>query len=466
MFKKTLVALALAGVSTVATAGTVSLNDGTVPSGPSGDPTFANVPALDISVEGYAAASNKKLEVGNGFPAGTLVTIKADTAYVANDVVILTVENGTFDTTVTGLTVSTSVAVDGDADGTAKASMLDYLNATTLRIRLGDAIVKDGVIRVAGLKITPSSAADKDEVKLNSSVLSSNATIGTYDKGTAVKVAEFSQEFVLGTVVKFNGEVSTGKGRQEFTGAANLADQVKAPITKTTAPALALTPTEVNYTLSASNLSFAADYDLKVNGGNEDGKLSDAELKKAFVTPGAATQTLSINDGYTALSIKDTAAAGLDLTATVIGNAKGGSELTAPQGFTLTAKVKHAGGEFAVKGLDAASVGAWSLDGSSGDIKFLPFAPVYAQSVTVTNSGTVVGEISVDIFFNGEKFNKTLTAKAAANSVTDISSEVRAFAKASGVDGDARVRVTINAPSCNVNAVYYHKADGDRVKTF
>jgi len=455
MFKKTLVALALAGVSTVATAGTVSINDG----------SFAALTAVNISVEGYAAASNKKLEAGNGFAAGTLVTIKADTAYVANDVVILTVENGTFDTTVTGLTVSTSATAAGAADGTAKASMLDYLNATTLRIRLGDAIVKDGVIRVEGLKITPSSAADKDEVKLNSSVLSSNATIGTYDKGTAVKVAEFSQQFVLGTVTRFDGEVSTGKGRQEFTGASNLADQVAAPISTIGSLELPLTPTEVNYTLSASNLSFAADYDLKVNGGNEDGKLSDAELKRAFVTPGAATQTLSINDGYTALSIKDTASAGVSLTATVIGNAKGGSELTAPQGFALTAKVKHAGGDFAVKGLDAAYVGAWTLDGSTGDVKFLPFGPQYAQSVTVTNSGTVSGEITAEIFFNGEKFTKTLTAKAAGNTVTNISTEIAKLASDNGVEGDARVRITINAPSCNVNAVYYHKADADRVKT-
>lgn len=455
MLKKSLIAIALASVSTVATAGTVSLNH---------DTTFAALTAADISVEGYAAASNKKLEAGNGLAADSLVTIKADTAYVANDVVLLTVENGSFDTTVTSPTVSTSVTVAGVADGTPKASVLDYLNSTTLRLRLGDAIPEDGVIRIAGLKIIPASTADKDVVKLNSSVLSSNATIGTYDKGTAVTVAEFSQEFVLGTVVKFNGQVSTGKGRQEFTGTSNLEDQVKAPISKTPTLELALTATEVNYTLEASNLSFAADYDLTVNGGNADGKLSDAELKKAFATPAAATQTLSINEGYTALTIKDTAAAGLDLTATVIGNAKGGSVL-ASQGFALTAKVKHANGEFTVKGLDAAAVGGWSLDGSGGDIKFIPFGPQYAQSITVTNSGAVTGEITADIFFNGEKFTKTLSTVAAANSVTNISAEIAALAAENSVVGDARILITVNAPNCNVNAVFYHKGDGDRVKT-
>lgn len=454
MLKKSLIAIALASVSSVATAGTVSINDAT---------SFAAVTTADISVEGYAAASNKKLEAGNGLAANALVTITADTAYVANDVVILTVENGTFDTTVTSPTVTTAATVGAAADGTAKASVLDYLNSTTLRLRLGDAIPEDGVIRIAGLKIIPASTADKDVVKLNSSVLSSNATIGTYDKGTAVTVAEFSQEFVLGTVVKFDGQVSTGKGRQEFTGTSNLEDQVKAPITKTPTLALGLTATEVNYTLEASNLSFAADYDLTVNGGNADGKLSDAELKKAFATPAAATQTLSMNAGYTALTIKDTTAAGLDLTATVIGNAKGGSELTAPQGFNLTAKVKHAGGEFTAKGLDSAAVGGWSLDGSTGDAKFLPFGSIYAQSITVTNSGSVVGEITAEIFFNGEKFTTTLAATAAANSVTDISKEVAKLAAENGVDGNARVRITVNAPNCDVNAVYYHKGDTDRV---
>ncbi|URQ89962.1 hypothetical protein [Pseudoalteromonas sp. SCSIO 43101] len=460
MFKKTLVALALAGVSTTSLAGTVSLNNNSTP--------FAAVTAPDISVEGWSVATDKKIAAGNGFAANTMVTVKADTAYVANDVVIVTVEGGSFDTTVTP-SVSTAATVTGAADGTAKATFLDFSDATTLRIRLGDAVVKDGAIRIAGLKITPTSIADKALVKLNSSVLSSNSTIGTYDKGTAVTVAEFSQEYVPTVNVKLNGEVSTGKGRQEFTGTDNLKDQLKVTIAKTAGLTASIAATEVNYTLSASSLAFAADYDVKDNGGNADSKLSSTELAKAFVpTTADDTLTLSINEGYTELAVKNKPTGAidpLDLAFTVIGNAKSGSELTAPQSFALTGKVKHANGEFTVKGLDATSVGAWTLDGSTGDVKFLPFGPQYAQSVTVTNSGNVVGDITAEIFFNGQKYTKVLTAKAAANSVTNISAEIAALAAENSVVGDARVRITINAPSSNVNAVYYHKADGDRVKT-
>lgn len=440
MLKKSLIAIALASVSTVATAGTI-----TVPATPAA-----------YSVEGYALASAADKKITSA------VTIKADVGYVANDVVVLTLSNGTFDTDATITVV------------TADVSFLDYQTPTTVRLRLGNDIAKDGLIELTGVVYTAASAADEDEVKMSSYVISSNATIGTYDKGEEVAVAAFEQQYVAGTISKLDGEVSTGKGRQEFTGADNLKDSLSLAVTpngNTLELAItdAATTTEVTYVLSGSDLSFAADYDLKANGGNEDGKLSDAELKKAFTLTKPSKGTLSINEGYTELTIKEAttdATDGLALDVNVIGNDKDGSELAAPQNFNVKATIKSAEGEFTVKGLDEASAGAWSLDGSSGDIKFLPFAPVYAQSVTVTNSGTVVGEISVDIFFNGEKFSKTLDAEAAANSVTDISSEVRKFAEDSGVDGNARVRVTVNAPNCNVDAIYYHKADADRVKTF
>lgn len=458
MFKKSLMALALASLSTASLAGTVSLRDA----------AFASVTAPDISVEGWAAAADKKIAAGNGWAAATIVSINADTSYVANDVVIVTVTNGVFDTTVTP-TVTTAATTAAAADAPAKATLLDFSDSTTLRLRLGDAVAKDAVIRIAGLKVTATSAAKDAEVKLASSVLSSNATIGTYDKGTAVKVAEFSQQFVPTINTKLNAQVSTGAGRQQFTGTDTLTDVLKVTIANDTGLNSAITATEVNYTLAATSLSFAMDYDAKP-AGDANGKLSSTELKKAFVpTSGVGiddTLTLSINEGYTALSVKNVPTGTIDaleLTTTVVGKDKAGSELVAPQSFALTGKVKHAGGEFTVAGLDAVSVGSWSLDGSTGDIKFLPFGPEYAQSVTVTNSGTVVGAITAEIFHDGKTYSKKLTATAAANAVTNISAELRAFAAENSVVGDARIRLTINAPSITANAIYYHIADADRV---
>ncbi|PCC11821.1 hypothetical protein [Pseudoalteromonas sp. JB197] len=437
MLKKSLIAIALASVSTVATAGSITL------------PTAA----VKYSVEGYALASAADKKIASD------VTITAGVGYVANDVVVLTLSNGTFDTDA-AITVAT-----------ADVSFLDYQTPTTIRLRLGTDIPDTGTIELTGVKYTATSAADEDEVKISSYVISSNPTIGTYDKGDEVAVAAFEQQYVAGEVTKLSGEVSTGKGRQEFTGTDNLKDSLSVVVTPSATTPLELaiddtaSTTEITYVLSGSDLSFAADYDLKVNGGNEDGKLSSDELKKAFALTKPASGTLSINEGYTELTIKEATTAateGLALDVNVIGNAKGGSELTAPQSFTVTAKVKAAEGEFTVKGLDAAPAGAWSLDGSSGDVKFLPFGKQYAQGVAVTNSGTVVGEVTAEIWFKGEKFTGVV-GEAAANTVTDISQAVRKLASTNAVDGDARVRITVNAPNCSVNALYYHKADGDRL---
>ena len=65
-------------------------------------------------------------------------------------------------------------------------------------------------------------------------------------------------------------------------------------------------------------------------------------------------------------------------------------------------------------------------------------------------------------------YSKELAQAATANSVTDISAEVAAFAAESGVKGNAHVNVVVNAPSGNigVKGVYYHKASQDRVLTY
>ena len=97
----------------------------------------------------------------------------------------------------------------------------------------------------------------------------------------------------------------------------------------------------------------------------------------------------------------------------------------------------------------------------------MPFGTEYAQSITVANKGTVEGAITVTLVANGNTYTKTLSAVAAAKSVTNISLEVAAFAAESGVTGNAYVNVVANAPAGNiaVKGVYYHKASADRVLT-
>jgi hypothetical protein len=117
---------------------------------------------------------------------------------------------------------------------------------------------------------------------------------------------------------------------------------------------------------------------------------------------------------------------------------------------------------------DFGAVTTFQLNGSSDDIAILPFGSEYSQSITVTNTGTLSGAIVVDLISGGTTFSKTLTAAAAGLTVTNISKEVADFALASGITGNAGIKVVVNAPSTAiaVKAIYYHRASQDRVLTY
>jgi len=123
--------------------------------------------------------------------------------------------------------------------------------------------------------------------------------------------------------------------------------------------------------------------------------------------------------------------------------------------------------KFTATDLDA---GTWVLNGAEDEVAFLPFGSDYAQSITVTNTGSKSGEITVELTYQGEVFTKVLTAEASANSVTNISLEVAAFAAESGITDNAAIKVVVNAPDNNnqikVKALYFHKPTADRVLTY
>jgi len=123
---------------------------------------------------------------------------------------------------------------------------------------------------------------------------------------------------------------------------------------------------------------------------------------------------------------------------------------------------------FLTEDFDFDTVTSFQLNGSSDDIAFLPFGTAYALSITVTNTGTLAGAIVVDLISGGTTFSTTLIAEAEGMAVTNISKEVTDFAAASGIVGNASIKVVVNAPedAIAVKGLYYHKASQDRVLTY
>jgi hypothetical protein len=443
MFKKSLLALALTGValSGVANAATIAVTAGNVP----------------VALEG-----NQTTAIGNNVlvaaDAGDVITT-AGTSYIINDVLTFTVSGAAFDATVT------PTAVNNDT-GASLLTFVDYVGTTTARFRVsGVNSATSDTITFAGWSLKTSAAVDKSTIKFTSSALSSNSSIGSYDT-TAVAATAFTFGNQLTTVTtKFNGIVSTGAGRAEFTAAGTGANKDVLTIANTdNAGVDALTIAKSVHVITG-NFNYVLDYDLVANGGDADGVMDVAEIAAAVTDVGCTSAVATFNTGLTTLTVTDTGAlaASCAIELNNVGNTAGGSVIASPQSFTVTSTYTDAGSNAIVAA--SSSAGSFTLDGSGADIAFLPFGSDYAQSITVTNAGTVEGAITVDLTAGGTTYTSTIDAIAAAKSVTDISTEVAAFAAASGIIGNARVNVTVNAPGIIVKGLYYHKPTQDRVLT-
>ncbi|OUL57636.1 hypothetical protein [Pseudoalteromonas ulvae] len=452
MFKKTLLALAV-----TAFAGAASAAPG------------VTVTSAVVALEGNAITSvgNSKVQDTDG----SSVVIEASTAYIVNDLIYLTVSGATFDVTDTPAIVVTTV-------GTGDANFIDFADANTARFRVSTADWATGdTLTVSGFTLKTAGATKDTVIKFASKAVSVNPLIGDYDKATAKTAFTFAPQLVQ-TITPLNGEVSTAKGRAEFTSSANQ-DVLTVAYTNAHTAVDNLDITKITQVVKG-NFSYVMDYDLAANGGDADGVLDAAELATAFTTTlgaaanGADNVVYTLNTAMTELTATHnvvgdvTTTQGVDASIAIelnnVGYSAGGSVIKAPQTFTIDTTVSNGTVSYV---LPQQSAGAFTLDGSTDDIELMPFGSEYAQSITVANTGSVEGAITVTLKANGSTYTKTLDAVATANTVTNISLEVAAFAAASGVTGNAHVNVVVNAPAGNigVKGVYYHKASADRVLT-
>lgn len=445
MFKKTLLALALTGLAGTATAGTVTAGaDNAVNKLKNGTKA--------VSVEGAVGTSSVKLDG---------VTFKINNAKKANYASLKTIIVDIAGATLSPAT-SASISLSDDVGAVATADTItegtpvavSYPTSTQVKFVVdfddkdSNGLLDDATFTIDGLDLV---FASKDAGSQVSYTVTAQSSVGSaeIDKGTAA-VTEFVTQFSAKVEPKLgSNKVDVAQGRKLFAASQALPTGK----TDTTTVAIEQAPTDL---LSANVV--ADTYNFTLNGDfsflDVDG---DDKIDEEFTLSGVAAKGLQ----STAVTKATAATAKFDF-------ATDGSVVLPVQNFFADASVQYqtaalATATFEAKGLYA---GAWALNGTSKDITFMPFGSDYAQSITVTNRGTVVGEIEVVLTYKGENYTKALTAVAAAKSVTDISKEVAAFAKASGITGNANVKVIVNSPSVDVDAVYYSKKDADRVKTF
>jgi len=390
------------------------------------------------------------------------VNVTLGAQYSVGDIVSITLSGADIDLT-------NSVPAGNFTAATTETLVLGLLStsASTATFRVtaasGDHSAATNVVAFSGFKATAASLVDGGTTSFTYAAETSTGIDIDSASTNTYKILKGVEEYVAkhaASTDKFDATVSTGSLRTNFgTG-------VYADTTLVSFPGYTLLAGEADYAshvataVTTSKVTVMGDFSfLDTNG---DGKIDATDaITNPIVKTGAAASVAWATD-LQSVVITGPAAftdAGVIVTAA---NAAGDTTII-DQTFTSSTELTYPAKTGTGKKTTALTSGEWDLDGSSAKTNFMPFGAEYAQSITVTNSGSVEGAITVDLFFNGTKYTKTLTATSSAKSVTNISLEVAAFAAESGVDGNAQVTITTNAPSIKVEAVYYHKSSADRV---
>lgn len=394
--------------------------------------------------------------------AFSTIEVDVDAQYSAGDIITLSVTGASFDTT-----KSAAQAAYTDNLTTSPTMTLGLLSTeagkVTFRVTAatgnhGDTEAgKFSKITFSGLQLTTATAKVAGSISaVYSAQTSTGIAIDASSKNTVVAMKGVNQ-FNSVVTTKLNETVSVGSLRKNFGGSPTVvySDTVESTFTNytlaaTEAAATGLMAAAMKSTKTTLNGNFSF---LDTSG---DGKLTSADkITSPFValagstataiTPATGLQSVSYA-GPTAFGAKS----GLTITA---GNVAGDTTIT-DQTFTVDHEITYTTNKGSdAKATNSVSGGVWGLDGSKDDIAFLPFGSDYAQSITVTNLGTVAGTITVTLTAEGKEYTKVLTATAAADTVTNISSEVSAFAAASGITGNASVNIVVNAPSTDRKSV-------------
>ena len=435
MFKKTLIAAAV--VATTATFG-----------------AFASTVAVTGETVGVEYA------VGINTVTANDVTITTGRGYAAGDIITLTATGASLVT----MTGTTAYAPTITNTGTGKVEFLDY-SGSQIRLLVSTPVASGDVVTVSGIKLNVGSASNKGTVKFSAAgrVSTVDGPINV-DTSTAVTYITYADELATSIKDKFSAVVDVNANRQAF-------DQtVDKSADSTSADTLVLTNTVATVgsgrgvTTNGATYTVYGNFSFLDKDGN--GKLGDAG--DGSVASSAGTTTYAADFSWAKVTSTSALTSG---TVGITVNAPTG--VTIPdQAFMAQADVSYANPADVTKNLSAntlakGAAGSWTLNGSKSHVPFLPFSSAYSQSVTISNTSAQSGGVDLVIYTGSGTVSVSGIATAKGNGVTDISAAVRAAVAANGLSGNLAFDVVVNAPSANITttAVYYAKADGDRLRT-
>jgi hypothetical protein len=451
MFKKTLVASALALAAFGSQAATLAIT-GTV-----------------VSQEGSAGAASIAVPTA-------VVTLAAE--YTVNDEITFTVSGAEFDaSSVPALAAAFAVEA---GDGATFGFLSQTANTVTFRITAQtDGGVTPGVaytggtFTLTGMTLKTSTVLDATgDISVAYSAKTGVSGTAIDNTGTLTDVSNTVVAQFSSSVTKaLNGIIDVENDRQQFTAGND----------STTTDVLVVTPVEAaaavnDAAYTGATIAVKGDFSWMETDG--DAGIDAGELAAAFAaTGGADTYTSVINSAGDTITVTVADAGGntveaATLTFTNAGVGSGNAVLTV-QDFTVSTTIKYNTAAPAaatkVTGTDAAA-GSWTLNGSVVEVPYMPFGPVTQGILYHTNTGTKSGAISARYILEGESTWTDLgvVVTNASPGVTNLLTPVMDAVKTStGLSaGKVALEITTNVPNGDVTitaAAKFTTTDSDRL---
>jgi hypothetical protein len=440
MFKKTLIAASLAATAFGASASTVTLSA-----------TETLGVEWAVATAQMATTADVTVTPARDYDSGDIITISYTGANVAT-------------MTAAATPVAIVPTVTGAGNLLGNVEFLEFAGNTVKLLVTNPVSAAAGTfVTVSGVQLDVSGAADKG--KINVSAVGTVATVEgakTVDASTAVTYATYATEYKTAVTDKFDGTIDVNAARKAFSTAAgeNGSDSASADT---------LVLTNTVGTVTQGSTSTGAVYTVKGDftflDENGDGDLLDA--KDGSIA--SAAGTVKVADDMMSATITSTAAVTSGTVGVTVNTPAGvtipDQEFTASSALSYT--VTGVTGTLTSNTLTDAAAGSWTLNGANVHVPVLYFGSAFAQSVIVTNTSSQAGGVDIVVYQGGDTYEMNGVGNIVSEGTTDITAWVQSAVAGAGItSGAVAFDVIVNAPSANitVSALYYAKADGDRVK--
>lgn len=460
MFKKTLVAAALAGLSANA---------------------FA---AADVTGSGVKVTSKQGAIATVTQPVLT-ATLGAE--YAVGDVITFSFSGGALKPATVANQLSVTLP---DANDVMTLGLLEATeNYAKYRVTVlnKDGLLQEttagGVVTLTGLTFTGSAVRAADGVTFSFAAVTNNGlSLDTTGNNLSEKVIFVGDELDGKVATKFNRKIDVTKGRKFFTGA-DPQDEVDTLVLNTALVTTVETSTGVNTAITDNATVTKVSYVVK----GDFSWIKDDDANTAGLQPAAGTVTITNCPGvagqsYSATQIAFTCTAGAANTSVALNIGQGAANNTgsavalnansfkADATFTYTTNGGTTGQTEA--GLTDAAAGSWSLNGSSVFVPYMVYGTLsgvnFSQVVTVANNSAVEGDISVDVYAEDGTtlLSNEKVGVAKAYSTTNVAGAIRTALKDKKAfeNGKVSLRVVTNVPedSVSVYSAYTDVASRER----